>query len=148
MQQNIFKACEITQWNSADFFAVEKHGNERPVYWSLEDFSSDLSSESSEYFIESDSRGLSAFCVFRQFDGEVEVFNWSVRDKGEKKGQTFFKSFLEAMKNAGARRILLEVGHLNLAAIRIYEKLAFHKIAERAKYYKSGEDALIYALNI
>ena len=38
--------------------------------------------------------------------------------------------------------IFLEVRRSNIAAISLYQKLGFHVIGERARYYRDGEDAL------
>ncbi|MDE6565697.1 MAG: ribosomal protein S18-alanine N-acetyltransferase [Clostridia bacterium] len=42
-------------------------------------------------------------------------------------------------------KIFLEVRSSNITAIKLYEKCGFKRISCRKRYYKDGEDALIYA---
>lgn len=43
-----------------------------------------------------------------------------------------------------AKTVMLEVRPTNVSAIRLYESLFYTKIGTRKRYYKDGEDALIY----
>ena len=49
---------------------------------------------------------------------------------------------IEDIKAKGKKRVLLEVKDTNFAAIELYSKLGFKKIAVRKKYYSDG-DALV-----
>jgi len=46
----------------------------------------------------------------------------------------------------GAHSIFLEVRASNVAATHLYESLGFTKVITRPRYYKNGEDALVYRL--
>ncbi|MGJ9413605.1 ribosomal protein S18-alanine N-acetyltransferase [Aeromicrobium sp. CF4.19] len=46
-------------------------------------------------------------------------------------------------REAGARRILLEVAEDNHPALRLYEDTGFVRIATRRRYYPGGVDALV-----
>ncbi|RZA17804.1 MAG: N-acetyltransferase [Proteobacteria bacterium] len=43
-----------------------------------------------------------------------------------------------------AQSVMLEVRPSNDSAIRLYEKSAYKKVGQRKRYYKDGEDALIF----
>lgn len=53
---------------------------------------------------------------------------------------------MQALKTAyNAKEVILEVRITNLPAIRLYEKLKFHKIRTLQTYYRNGEDAQLMA---
>ncbi len=54
---------------------------------------------------------------------------------------------IDVSKEAGCRKVLLEVRRSNAPAIALYEKNGFAKISERPLYYGS-DDGLIYALEL
>ncbi len=57
-------------------------------------------------------------------------------------GITFLKGVI------GIERLLLEVKPNNHAALRLYETIGFVQLGRRARYYQSGEDALLYAYEL
>jgi ribosomal protein S18 acetylase RimI-like enzyme len=59
-----------------------------------------------------------------------------------------FNGLIEHLKKRGINKIMLEVDNQNIAAITLYQSLGFKKISTRIKYYKNGNDALIYSLII
>jgi [ribosomal protein S18]-alanine N-acetyltransferase len=50
---------------------------------------------------------------------------------------------LEAVRRAGARAAILEVGYTNEAAIALYQRLGFEQLRVRESYYGPGRHALI-----
>jgi ribosomal-protein-alanine N-acetyltransferase len=52
---------------------------------------------------------------------------------------------IEALIEAGASRVLLEVRESNKSAINLYKKLGFEVIGEVERYYSNGEKAIVMA---
>src|SRR5918997_2641879 len=50
---------------------------------------------------------------------------------------------LEAVRQAGARAAILEVGYTNEPAIALYQRLGFEQLRVRESYYGPGRHALI-----
>ena len=64
-------------------------------------------------------------------------------------GTQLVEAGIEAVRGAGARAAMLEVGYTNEPAIALYQKLGFEQLRMRENYYGPGEHALIlkrYAL--
>ena len=53
---------------------------------------------------------------------------------------------LEAVRHAGARKVLLEVAFDNDPAVALYQRLGFEQLAARDDYYGPGRHALILKL--
>lgn len=69
------------------------------------------------------------------------------------RGQKIGRRLLENLVNAAKREspessIFLEVRRNNLPAIKLYESIGFVKIMTRPNYYKNGDDALVYRLEV
>ena len=58
-------------------------------------------------------------------------------------GKMLVSGLLKAYSGSGVKKVFLEVRKSNAPAIACYEKCGFIKIAERARYYRDGEDAII-----
>ena len=50
------------------------------------------------------------------------------------------------LKKIAARRVILEVGHQNAPALKLYQSVGFREIGRRDKYYKNGETAIVMEL--
>jgi ribosomal-protein-alanine N-acetyltransferase len=87
-----------------------------------------------------------AYVVYRVVEDELWVMDVAVAEEARRRGlATWLLRFAMAKAaRAGARRGLLEVRRSNDAAIRMYERLGFRRIAERRDYYREPvEDALV-----
>ena len=80
-------------------------------------------------------------CVFETAD----VLLIAVREDFRKSGiaTELLKIAFEKTKALGGERVMLEVDTKNVAACRCYEKIGFHRIAERKNYYGESKDAYI-----
>jgi ribosomal-protein-alanine N-acetyltransferase len=58
-------------------------------------------------------------------------------------GSQLVHSGLGAVRRAGARAAILEVGYTNEAAIALYQRLGFEQLRVRESYYGPGRHALI-----
>lgn len=56
-------------------------------------------------------------------------------------GENLLRENIKRLKELGARRVVLEVGVSNMAAIRLYKKLGFEISGLLRNYYWDGEDA-------
>lgn len=63
-------------------------------------------------------------------------------------GQRLLGDFLKAAQARGAVRVLLEVRRTNRAAVSLYERAGFVQVGERLRYYKDGEDALLFSATL
>lgn len=66
-------------------------------------------------------------------------------EQGKGYGTELVKELINIAKINNIEKLFLEVRVSNIKAIKLYEKCGFEKISVRKKYYKDGEDALIYA---
>ena len=63
-------------------------------------------------------------------------------------GNALIAAFISDARDRGVKKLFLEVRETNAAAIRLYEKAGFTRISVRKKYYRDGENALIYIKEI
>jgi ribosomal-protein-alanine N-acetyltransferase len=84
--------------------------------------------------------GLGGFVLVREVAGEAEILTVAVSDKYPRLGLGW-RLMLAAMRETRARggeTIFLEVDEGNVAAVGLYRKLGFSKVAERKGYYDDG----------
>ncbi len=58
-------------------------------------------------------------------------------------GTRLVEAGVEAVRAAGARAAMLEVGYTNEPAIALYQRLGFEQLRVRESYYGPGQHALI-----
>ncbi|UCE28149.1 MAG: ribosomal protein S18-alanine N-acetyltransferase [Candidatus Coatesbacteria bacterium] len=82
------------------------------------------------------------------YAGEGHLLNICVAPEHRRKGlgKALLENALAAAQGAGAREVYLEVRPSNNAAINLYEKYGFVRLGVRKRYYRDGEDALLYLL--
>ena len=92
-----------------------------------------------------DPRG--GFCLARVAADEAEILTLAVLPERRRQGiaARLLAAAMAAASGRGARRMLLEVAESNLAARRLYAAAGFRPVGRRARYYASGEDALVLA---
>jgi ribosomal-protein-alanine N-acetyltransferase len=85
---------------------------------------------------------------------EAEILTVGVRKDSQRHGiaHRLVEATARAAKKAEARRLFLEVGQGNAAAIALYKKLGFQQVGQRKGYYEHpgapAEDALVLALTL
>jgi ribosomal-protein-alanine N-acetyltransferase len=90
---------------------------------------------------------LLGFVVGREILGEWELENLAVAPGRQRSGvgRALLKKLLEAVSNALATRIFLEVRESNLGARKLYESHGFRSSGRRKNYYNEPtEDALLF----
>ena len=118
-----------------------------PVPWTEKNFTDCLSKE---YYclIQEINQEVSGFAIQIISLEEAHLLNIGVRQKFRKKGlgQDLLNKIILASKEMGSKKVFLEVRVSNKAAIELYKKSGFQKLALRKNYYrlpKGREDALI-----
>ena len=88
----------------------------------------------------------SALLFFRR--GSALARLYSLATATAARGRGIGKALLQAAeaeaRRRGAARLRLEVRRDNAAAVQLYEKHGYHRIAELAAYYDDGADAWRY----
>ncbi len=83
--------------------------------------------------------------------GELEILNVAVLPECRRRGlgRRLLGLLLQVARKMGITRAVLEVRTGNAPAIALYEGLGFARAGRRPRYYAdTGEDALIYTLNL
>ncbi|MBR2385129.1 MAG: ribosomal protein S18-alanine N-acetyltransferase [Clostridia bacterium] len=76
-------------------------------------------------------------------EGEILLVAVDEKYRGKGLGKTLVNTLLERYASNAIKKVFLEVRRSNAQAISCYQKCGFVKIAERARYYRDGEDAII-----
>ena len=88
------------------------------------------------------------FVLARLVEGEAEILTIAVRPKHRQSGigWRLMGAVLRHLRSEGAQSLFLEVDEGNDAALALYRKIGFSKVAERAAYYSDGGGAKSAAL--
>jgi len=92
--------------------------------------------------------GLGGFVLVREVAGEAEILTIAVSNHYPRQGLGW-RLMLAALRETRARggeTVFLEVDEGNAAAIGLYRKLGFTKVAERKGYYSDGRGNMSTAL--
>lgn len=75
----------------------------------------------------------------------ADILLVAVKEAYRRRGiaESLIRALFSAVADLGITRILLEVRKSNFPAKECYNKLGFVEIAQRARYYADGEDAVI-----
>lgn len=94
---------------------------------------------------------LLAYASVYHAAGELEILNVAVLPECRRRGlgRRLLGLLLQVARKMGITRAVLEVRTGNAPAIALYEGLGFARAGRRPRYYAdTGEDALIYTLNL
>lgn len=115
--------------------------------WTLEQFTADLNSATTNYLFLEVQEELVGFISYRQILDEVEIDEVLIFKEYQHQGFGYqlMQKFLKVAFEKQGQTIFLEVRQSNLPAIALYEKCGFKQIAKRKNYYQHPvEDAWIY----
>ena len=76
-------------------------------------------------------------------EGEILLVAVDSNCRGKGYGKALVNTLLDEFSSKDIKVVFLEVRKSNATAIACYQKCGFYKIAERARYYRDGEDAII-----
>jgi len=82
---------------------------------------------------------------------EVHIMNIAIRADMRRKGMAklLLSELIRLAKSRDMSKIWLEVRPSNKAALSLYKKMGFKKVAIRKKYYSdTNEDAIVMALDL
>ena len=117
---------------------IERESN--PYPWTARNFSDCIEKGYYSMVLE-DKERLVGFAIMAISSEESHLLNIGVnRDfRGSGFGEQILKKMIIAAEVMGSKKIILEVRVSNKIAYRLYEKLGFHEIGERKKYYRLPE---------
>src|SRR5690606_36260495 len=100
--------------------------------------------------VDVDQFGVRGWISFQVLDDEAELMRTAVGlgSRGRGIGSALLTAGLAEVRQRGARRVLLEVAADNDSAIALYTRFGFTEIHRRSRYYASGQDALVLALDL
>jgi ribosomal-protein-alanine N-acetyltransferase len=124
--------------------------------WDAESFARLLDHPASTSFLArvGEPAEAAGFIVSRLAADEAEILTLGVRKDRQRHGigRRLVEAMGRAAKKAEARRLFLEVGQGNAAALALYEGLGFREVGRRRGYYEHPgappEDALVLALSL
>ena len=87
------------------------------------------------------------FCILQPVVDEANLLLMAIdpKQQGQGLGYTLLTESIELLKNSPVQ-IFLEVRESNLAAIKLYEKAAFHQIDLRKNYYPKSDGSREHAI--
>jgi len=94
--------------------------------------------------------GQSAFAIWQIASDECELLSIAVNadDRGKGYAKALMEHSHKEFAKQGFKNFFLEVRESNIAAISLYKKLGYEKIAERKKYYADGECAVVMTTSL
>lgn len=117
---------------------IEKESN--PYPWTARNFSDCIEKGYYSMVLE-DKEKFVGFAIMAISSEESHLLNIGVNKdfRGSGFGEQILKKMIIAAEVMGSKKIILEVRVSNKIAYRLYEKLGFHEIGERKKYYRLPE---------
>ena len=117
---------------------IERESN--PYPWTARNFSDCIEKGYYSMVLEHNER-LVGFAIMTISSEESHLLNIGVNKdfRGSGFGEQILKKMIIAAEVMGSKKIILEVRVSNKIAYRLYEKLGFHEIGERKKYYRLPE---------
>ena len=107
-----------------------------------------LFQEKTVFFI-SINKPVNGYLIARKIIDEYEILSLATDESKRRLGlgsQLLYRLMILAKKEK-IKRVLLEVGQNNIAAVKLYEKSGFKKISKRANYYiRQGEASDAYIM--
>lgn len=94
--------------------------------------------------------GILGYIVFWDVADETHLLDLAVHPECRRTGiaRSLLEAMLSASKEAGKRRVLLELRQDNVKGLSLYSSFSFKEIGIRKKYYSDGEDAIVMDLDL
>jgi len=133
--------------DARDLAAIHAKGFYRG--WPSNEFASFLSERDTPVYVACDAkRRIAGFALVRIAADEAELLTIAVDPKwrGKRLGHALLKAAFDDLLMSPARRMFLEVSEDNVAAIKLYERHGFARIASRKGYYPKPDGTAATAL--
>lgn len=107
--------------------------------WPREDFAAYIAGRDTPVYVACDAkRKIAGFAMIRLAADEAELITIAVDKHWRKKGVglALLRAVFDDLMMTPARRMFLEVAADNPAALKLYGKVGFKKVAERKGYYE------------
>lgn len=128
---------------------TEIHEKCFPRYWNREAFTDFFSVKGTCAFLVEENENPVAMVVYRISFDQADILTIAVLPQWRRKGlaEKMLSEMLVRCKNAGVKKMFLEVEEGNISAFNLYEKSGFKQIGRRKLYYQqldgSYTDALV-----
>lgn len=133
--------AQVLNWDR-DFF---------PRPWNQEDWES-LDRESHQLFVWETDVGVVGFALFGTLTGDEAAHLLKIfilpRVRATGTSLRFIKAAGDSLRDAGFKRIYLEVETENKCAVGFYQKVGFKLLRQLKAYYSDGTDALTMELTL
>jgi len=132
-----------------DILCIEKNSFITP--WKLPQFVDELNNPYSHMWGLIEGEELIGYICFWMVVDEVHIMNIAIRADMRRKGMAklLLSELIRFAKSRNMSKIWLEVRPSNKAALSLYKKMGFKKVAIRKKYYSdTNEDAIVMALDL
>tara|TARA_Y100001970_G_C14211521_1_gene847238 strand:+ start:1416 stop:1859 length:444 start_codon:yes stop_codon:yes gene_type:complete len=130
-----------------DIYLIEKKSFDNP--WSKNHIKNDIMYLSqSENWVYSISEKVVGYIFGLIIMDEYHLTNIAVHPdySRQKIGTKLIKHIILSLLTKNIKVILLEVSANNVPAIKYYQSMGFISVGVRKKYYKNGDDAILYNL--
>lgn len=113
--------------------------------WKQDDYLAILSSTTQNCIVAKINSSVVGFLVFNILVDEIEILQIAVNVNVQRNniGTTLIKYLYDLANQYSMKKIYLEVASKNISAIAFYNKLGFHDLYIRKKYYLDGDHAII-----
>jgi ribosomal-protein-alanine N-acetyltransferase len=131
--------------DAAGVHAVELESFATP--WTLDALEAEMKQNPNAYYVVADQDGIVGFAGLWHIADEGHITNIAVKQshRGQGLGEDLLTALIAAGRALVLRAMTLEVRVSNTPARTLYEKLGFHYVGIRKRYYQdNNEDAAIY----
>ena len=116
--------------------------------WTKTQIEDSLKEENTIFLVEKQ-KDVLGFLIAEDLVDSINILLIATKKENQKKGigSALLKELEKIAKQKNIQKIWLEVKETNISAIKFYESQNFKLLTRRKKYYKTGEDAIIYEKN-
>lgn len=145
---------EISRMTVSDLYSIKDSLiSDFDDFWSFITLETELNDEHSYYIVAKNVNKINnahcseivGFAGMKIIIDEADIMNIVTKKNKRNLGiaSLMLKKLIYIAREKNVQKLTLEVNYKNLAAIHLYEKFNFKKIAVRKKYYRNIDDAII-----
>lgn len=137
----------IREWNYKDILRISEMEKEcfPQEPWSFQMLASSFDSDAFHGVLAEDGGEIAGYGGITVAADTADIENIAVSEPYRRSGvgTKILRELIHVAKEAGARKIFLEVRVSNAAAMKMYLKNGFKGVYARTRYYSDGEDCLV-----